>query len=147
MSGLTIDKLAEQAGLEIDAVQFYERQGLIEPQPRTDSNCRLYPQEEVSRLRFIKQTKALGFSLDEIKDLLFLKHDPHATKKDIKNRTLSKIEEIQNEILDLYRKKGALEHLASSCDGHGPVDECPILEALDSNNQESLGCKHDHHSH
>ena len=140
MSGLTIGRLAKQVGLGIETVRFYERQGLIEPPPRTDSNYRIYPEEEVTRLRFIKKAKRLGFTLNEIKELLFIRHDPNATKADIKNRTLNKIEDVKQKISDLTRIKMALEHLVSSCDGHGPLEECPILEALDSESEEH--CKH-----
>ena len=145
MNGLTIDKLAEQTGLEIDAVQFYERQGLIESQPGTDPNCRLYPQEDVSSLRFINRAKTLGFSLDEIKELLLLRPESHVTNKDIKNKTLIKIQEVENKMLDLYRIKGALEHLVSTYDGHSLASGCQILEALDPNTQERLGWRHNHH--
>lgn len=140
MSGLTIGRLAKQVGLGIETVRFYERQGLIEPPPRTDSNYRIYPEEEVTRLRFIKKAKGLGFTLNEIKELLFIRHDPNATKADIKNRTLNKIEDVKQKISDLTRIKMALEHLVSTCDGHGPLEECPILEALDSESEEH--CKH-----
>lgn len=136
MNTLTIGKLAKQAGIGIETVRFYERQGLIQPPDRTDSNYRIYPADEVQRLRFIKRAKVLGFTLNEIKELLFIKHDPHATKADIKNRTLAKIEAVKQKIHDLTRIKEALEHLSSSCDGHGPLEECPILEALDSNGDE-----------
>jgi DNA-binding transcriptional MerR regulator len=147
MNGLTLDKLAEQAELEIDAVQFYMQLGLIKTQPKAVSRHQFYSQEEVSRLRFIKRAQKLGFSLNEIKELLFLKSASHTTKKDIKNRTLINIKAVENKMLDLYRIKGALEHLVSTCDGHGPVCECQTLEALDPDSQERLGWKHDHHDH
>ncbi len=139
MDGLTIGRLAKQVGIGIETIRFYERQGLIAPPPRTDSNYRIYPEEEVTRLRFIKRAKNLGFTLNEIKELLFIRHDPHATKADIKNRTLAKIEDMKQKISDLTGIKKALEHLASSCDGHGSLEECPILEALDSDNAEHCG--------
>jgi len=139
MNELTIGRLAKQAGIGIETVRFYERQGLIEPPRRTESNYRIYPEEEVARLRFIKRTKNLGFTLNEIKELLFMRHDPHATKADIKNKTIAKLENVKQKISDLKRIKTALEHLASSCDGHGPLEECPILKALDSDNNEHCG--------
>jgi Hg(II)-responsive transcriptional regulator len=140
MDGLTIGRLAKQAGLGIETVRFYERLGLIEAPPRTNSNYRVFPVEEVARLRFIKRAKSLGFTLSEIKELLFIRQDPHATKADIKNRTLVKLEDVNKKISDLTRIKKALEHLASSCDGHGSLEECPILEALDSDDAEQ--CQH-----
>jgi len=140
MNGLTIGRLAKEAGLGIETVRFYERQGLIEPPPRTDSNYRMYPEEEITRLKFIKRAKNLGFTLNEIKDLLALRHDPQATKADVKNRTLVKIEDVTGKIRDLTRIKEALEHLYNACDGHGPLAECPILKALDTNGGER--CNH-----
>jgi MerR family copper efflux transcriptional regulator len=73
MNGLTIGRLAKQVSIGIETIRFYERQGLIEPPPRTDSNYRVYPEEEVNRLRFIKRAKNLGFTLSEIKELLFIR--------------------------------------------------------------------------
>ncbi|MBU0729611.1 MAG: MerR family DNA-binding protein [Proteobacteria bacterium] len=130
MKGLTIGKLAKSAGIGIETVRFYEKQGLLDPPPRTESNYRIYPDEEIVKLRFIKRAKTLGFSLNEIKGLILLTHDPHATKADIKRRTDEKIKDIRQKIEDLTRMLGALEHLAGACDGHGPVAECPIIEAL-----------------
>jgi Cu(I)-responsive transcriptional regulator len=140
MNRLTIGKLAKQADVGIETVRFYERQGLIDPPLRTDSNYRIYPQEEVARLKFIKRAKVLGFTLKEIKELLALRHDPHATKADVKNRTLVKIDDVTEKIRDLTRIKEALEHLYDACDGHGPLDQCPILDALDTNGDEQ--CHH-----
>ena len=146
MNGLTLDKLAELAGLEIDAVQFYEGLGLIHTLPESESSPQFYHQEEVSRLRFIKRAQNLGFSLDEIKELLLLRPESHVTNKDIKNKTLIKIQEVENKMLDLYRIKSALEYLVSTYDGHSLANGCQILEALDPNTQERLGWRHNHHS-
>ena len=140
MNGLTIGRLAKEAGIGIETVRFYERQGLIAPPPRTDSNYRMYPEEEITRLKFIKRAKNLGFTLNEIKELLALRQDPHATKADVKERTHVKIEDVTKKIRDLTRIKEALEHLYDACDGHGPLDQCPIMEAMDTNGDEQ--CHH-----
>ena len=147
MNGLTLDKLAEQAGLEINAVQFYERLGLIKAPLKTESNHQIYTQEAISRLRFIIRAQKLGFSLHEIKELLFLKSESHVTKKDIINKTLIRIQDVENKMLDLYRIKFALENLASTFDGHNPAGRNQILEALDPNTHERLGWRHDQHGH
>ncbi len=139
MNGLTIGKLAKKAGVGIETVRFYERQGLIAEPPRTASNYRLYPENDANRLRFIKKAKNLGFTLNEIKELLSLRHDPKASKADAKHRTLKKIEDIQQKIHDLSRMKEALESLAEACDGHGPTSECPILEALEAEEKQYCG--------
>ena len=139
MEGLTIGKLAKQAELGIETVRFYEKQGLIAPPPRTKSNYRLYPEADIIKLRFIKRAKTLGFSLNEIKELIPISHDPHATKADIKNRAVLKTQDIKKKIHDLSRIKNALELLTGECDGHGSLDDCPILRALVDDNIE---CEH-----
>ena len=94
----------------------------------------------MARLKFIKRAKNLGFTLNELNELLFIRHNPNATKADVKDRTLARIKEIQEKISDLTKIKTALEYLASSCDGNGSLDECPILEALDSDI--NMNCEH-----
>lgn len=132
MNGLTIGKVAKGAGLGIETVRFYEREGLINPPDRTASNYRIYPQRDILRLHFIKRAKSLGFTLKEIKDLLSLRHDPQATKADVKQQTETKIADIEQKISDLTRIKDILKSLDNSCDGHGPTSDCPILDALET---------------
>ncbi len=126
----SIGKLAKMTQVTIDSIRFYERRGLIAEPKRTESNYRRYTLDTASRLRFIKKAQKLGFSLDEIKDLLNLHDNPKASKADVKARTESKILDIQEKIQDLTKMLGALEQLNELCDGHGPIEECPILEAL-----------------
>ncbi len=130
MGELTIGRIAEKARVSRDTVRYYERLGLIKPLARTHSNYRLYSEEEIERLRFIKRAQNLGFSLSEIKKLLLLQDDPSTTKAEIKAFTEAKIREVRRKILELTQILQALEHLAHQCDGHGPIDECPILEVL-----------------
>ena len=132
MNGLTIGKVAKGAGLGIETIRFYEREGLIEPPARTESNYRIYPKQDIIRLRFIKRAKTLGFTLKEIKELLSLRHDPLASKEDVKRQAEVKIEDIKQKIRDLSRIKETLEMLDERCDGHGPTIDCPILDALES---------------
>lgn len=132
MNGLTIGKIAKGAGLGIETVRFYEKEGLIEPPARTESNYRLYPQRDIVRLRFIKRAKSLGFSLKEIKELLSLKHGAGASKAEVKEQTKAKIIDIEQKIRDLIRIKETLESLEISCDGHGKASDCPILSALET---------------
>jgi len=90
MEALTIGKLAKQAGVGIETIRFYERQGLLNTPARTDANYRVYDSREISRLRFIRRAKDLGFTLREIKELFALRHDPSASKADVRKRTLFK---------------------------------------------------------
>ena len=127
---LTIGKLAKTADVSIDSIRFYERLGLIAEPMRTKSNYRLYPLEAADRLSFIKKAQQLGFSLNEIRELLDLSQTPEASKDDVKRKTGEKIKEIKAKIQDLSQMLKALEQLDKSCDGYGPITECPILKSL-----------------
>ena len=127
---LTIGQLARQGGVGVETVRFYERLGLIDEPPRRASGYREYPLEVVSRLRFIKNAKDLGFSLKEIKELLLLRRDPDTTCADIKARATAKMADIDDKISDLKRIKKALVKVSDACTGRGPTSDCPILDAL-----------------
>jgi len=129
--GLTIGQVARRAGFGIETVRFYERNGLIEEPPRRISGYRQYPESVISRLRFIKRAKELGFSLRKIKELLSLRVDPTTTCSDIRERAEAKIADIEGKIQSLMRMKEVLTGLTASCGGVGPVSECPIVEALE----------------
>jgi len=130
MEALTIGEVARRAGIGIETVRFYERQGLIDDPPRTRSGYRQYSEDVISRLRFIKRAKGLGFSLKEIAELLSLRLDPTTTCGDIKKRAEAKIAAIEEKILTLQRMKKALKELAATCRESGSVRECSILETL-----------------
>ena len=128
---LTIGKVARLTGVGIETIRFYEREGLIADPPRKESGYRQYCPETVSRLRFIHRARELGFSLKEIKELLFLRLDPGATCDSILDRAEEKIREIEERIQTLQRMKKALEALAKACPGQGPVAKCPIIGVTD----------------
>ena len=136
MDGLTIGKVAKNAGLGIETVRFYEREGLIQPIARTKSNYRLYSEDGIIRLRFIKRAKTLGFSLREIKELLLLRQDTDASKRDVKKQIEAKLEDIKKRIRDLKKIQKTLETLDDYCDGEGAIKDCPILNALEDGSLE-----------
>ena len=131
MNTFTIGKVAKQAGLGVETIRFYERTGLLEEPPRDDSGYRQYPPEAVVKLRFIKKAKQLGFSLQEIGELFSLRQNQNATCGDVKMRAEEKINNIEEKIRALTRMKEALTELTCHCSGDGPVNECPILTALE----------------
>ena len=128
---LTIGKVARLAAVGIETIRFYEREGLIADPPRKESGYRQYEGATVSRLRFIHRARELGFSLKEIRELLFLRLDPGATCDSILGRAEEKIREIEERIQTLQRMKKALEALAIACPGRGPVTKCPIIGVTD----------------
>jgi len=129
---LTIGQVAKRSGIGIETVRFYERKGLVEEPPRTDSGYRQYSEDVVARIRFIRRAKELGFKLSEISELLSLRVDPDTTCADVRKQTEFKIADVEDKIRVLQGIKTALKKLAASCVGTGPTSECPILEALDS---------------
>jgi MerR family copper efflux transcriptional regulator len=128
---LTIGRLAEQVGINLETVRFYERQGLLPRPPRSASGYRMYPADAVRRLRFIKRAKELGFSLNEIRELLALRMSPRTTSTDIRKRTQTKIADIEGKINSLDSMRKSLLKLERSCGGCAPLSECAILESLD----------------
>ncbi len=131
METLSIGQVARQAGVGVETVRFYERQGLLEKPPRKESGYRQYPPEAVSRLHFIKKAKEVGFSLKEIKELLSLRLDTAATCQDVRSRAEAKILDIKQKIQALKRMKQALTDLTKACSGRGNVSECPILQSFE----------------
>lgn len=131
MAVLTIGQLARKAGVGVETVRFYERRGLLEEPDRKQSGYRQYGEDEVARLRFIRRAKELGFSLKEIAELMGLRHDPSATRSDVRERVRSKVEDIEAKLRDLLRIKEVLLSLSDACHGDGPAEDCPILRAID----------------
>jgi MerR family mercuric resistance operon transcriptional regulator len=130
MHTMTIGQVAKHAGVGVETVRFYERQGLLDAPPRRQSGYRQYSQEVIRRIQFIKRAKDLGFSLKEIRDLLSLRVDPAMTCSEVKARAEAKIADIDTKIRDLQRMHTALVQLAAACTGQGRTSQCPILEAL-----------------
>lgn len=132
MNRLTRGKLAGQSGVNIATIRYYEKLELLPAPPRSNAGYRMFSTESVNRVRFIKHSQELGFSLKEIKELLDLRVTPDARTTDVRGRTIEKIANICEKIRRLSAMKKSLESLVNSCCGTGSVSECPILESLDS---------------
>ncbi len=126
---LTIGRLAKTASVGVETIRFYEREGLMAAPERTASGYRLYPPAAAERLGFIRRAKALGFSLAEIRELLGLA-EPSGDRAKVKALTEHKLAEIEQRIEELHRMRQALSELDRQCSGQGPVEGCPIIEAL-----------------
>ncbi len=143
---LLIGQLARQAGVGVETIRFYERSGLLGSPERRSSGYRAYDEQAVSRLQFIRRAKQLGFTLNEIKELLALDANPDATQAEVKAAALAKIDDIENRIRDLQWMRTALVSVTSQCHGDGEsAMHCPILEALhqagDEQTRETTHCK------
>ena len=132
MTYLSIGKIAEKANVSVETIRFYERKGLVEEPQRKQSGYRQYLEGDVKKLIFIQHAKSLGFSLNEIKDLMTLQADERTTSREIKEMAQTKLNDIEEKIKMLQGMQRSLKSLVDKCPGEGPTSECPILEALDT---------------
>lgn len=132
MSALTIGKVAGKAGVGVETVRFYERRGLIErPRRPLDAGFRVYPEEAVRRIRFIRQAQELGFSLREIAELLSLRADPSTDCADVREHAQEKLRGVESKIARLERIRDALRELIAACPAKGALRACSIMGALE----------------
>jgi len=124
---LTIGALAAAAAVNLESIRYYERVGLIKQPRKPLSGYRQYPCELVSRIRFIKQAQAYGFSLEEIKDLLSM---GDGRCHDVQNKAVQKREYIKGQISDLKRLVKTLDELIDSCNSNSTGYACPIIDTL-----------------
>jgi MerR family copper efflux transcriptional regulator len=133
MASLRIGEVAKQAGVGVETVRFYEREGLLDEPQRKASGYRQYDEEAVAVLRFIRRAKELGFTLREIKVLLDLRLESSATRADVRAQAKAKVADIEAKIADLQRMRDVLIKLIRKCHGDGAASGCPILGALQGN--------------
>ncbi|HEY2624455.1 MerR family transcriptional regulator [Dyella sp. Tek66A03] len=127
---MTIGAVAKRVGVAIDTIRYYEREGLLPEPLRRASGYRSYDDSAVRQLRFIRRAKDLGFTLEEIRDLLALSADRQRGVKAVKKRAQERLAAIDARIAELTRVRDGLEQLVDACPGHGSPDQCPILRAL-----------------
>ena len=137
MMQMTISKAASEAGVGVETIRFYERKGLInQPLKPTYGGYRIYPEETVERVRFIRQAQELGFSLREIDELLALRADPKVDSSEVRKRAVVKMNEVDQKIGQLETIRTALNTVIAACPGSGSTEVCSILDALSSNKRE-----------
>jgi DNA-binding transcriptional MerR regulator len=127
---LKIGDMAKLANLEVQTIRYYESIELLPEPKRTESGYRKYDEEYLEHLRFIKNSQELGFSLEEIKDLVKHKFSKKSLGKDVKDIIKTKINDIDQEIKELKELKLRLSKLDSSCSGKMKTACCPILNTL-----------------
>ncbi len=135
LSTIQIGEAAQRAQLTIDTIRFYERKALLPRAPRTAGQFRLYTADDVARLTFIKQMQGLGFSLQEIKQLLDLRDRGGHACREVRNLLSSKLTEIRNKIRDLRNLERELVGDLQKCDRElknrrrHEAQQCPILSS------------------
>jgi Cu(I)-responsive transcriptional regulator len=128
--GLRIGELARRAGVSIDTIRYYERAGLLPPSPRSAAGYRSFAPTAALRLRFIRRAQELGFSLEEISDLLALRRRGRRSCAAVRAKAAERLAAIDRKRAQLDRMRAALAALVASCELDGRDEDCPLLEAL-----------------
>ncbi|MGH7546783.1 MAG: MerR family DNA-binding protein [Gemmatimonadales bacterium] len=128
---LRIGAVALQAGVNVQPLRYYEQRGLLGKPERTPSGYREYPPQAVQVVRFIKRAQDLGFTLNEIADLMRLRQTRGRDRRRVRALAAAKLADIKGKIRHLQSMRRALATLVESCECAGAELECPILEALD----------------
>ena len=126
---LTRGALAAQTGCNIETIRYYEQIGILPPPPRSQGGHRLYGESLAKRLNFVRRSRDLGFTLEEIRELLHLVDGGNYTCAQVETLAHEHVQDIHRKIGDLKKLKAVLEGMVSECSG-GKVPECPIIDAL-----------------
>ncbi|WP_312992162.1 Cu(I)-responsive transcriptional regulator [Achromobacter animicus] len=130
---MNIGQAAKESGISAKMIRYYESIGLISPPVRTNSGYRVYSEHDVHTLRFVRRARDLGFSVEQMNELLALWQDRSRASADVKRIALEHVEELERKAKALREMAATLKHLAQHCHGDERPD-CPILE--------NLGCSH-----
>jgi len=134
-SGMTIGKAARETGLSADTIRFYEKRGLLRSAARTEGGFRLFGPREIEALRFIRKAQELGFSLDEIRELLFLQEVPAGACEHVRALLQTKIARVKAKIAELRQLHKELRRALGICERtlkphRGSPKRCPVLQQL-----------------
>lgn len=131
---MNISDVAKKTGLTSKAIRFYEEKGLVTAPLRTENGYRSYTARHIEELTLLRQSRQVGFTLEECREMVMLFNNPQRHSADVKARTLDKVAEIESHIRELNQMRDRLLALAASCPGDDGA-ECPIINDL-------AGCCH-----
>ncbi len=127
---LSIGALARKAGVSVETIRYYQRQGLMHAPEKPHGQIRHYDQQDVNRIRFIKSAQGLGFSLKEVSELLRLADGTHCAEAS--QMAEHKLQDVRQKLEDLTHMEAALDHLVSACRDPDKRVACPLIVALES---------------
>lgn len=127
---LTIGQLAKEAGVGVETIRFYEREGLLAKPRRSPSGYRQYPPGAVARVQFLRRAQWLGFTLRDAQELLDLRDNPDADRANVREKATEKLADIDERIAELQAMRVELARLLTACRGSGPAAGCPIIAAI-----------------
>ena len=124
-----IGELSKRTACNIETIRFYEKIKILPPPPRTERGHRVYSEDHLKRLTFVRRCRELGFTLNEVRTLLELVDGEDYTCAQIEQITVEHLGEVRQKITDLKKLERVLKKMASQCSG-GTVPECPVIDAL-----------------
>jgi len=128
MQASTIGATAQRAGVNVETIRYYQRIGLVREPVRPPRGVRRYPPDTVKRIRFIKRAQELGFSLEEVAELLRLNDGVHC--RDVRGLAAKKLALVEARIRDLTLVRRTLKQLIAECDAGNAREHCPIIDSL-----------------
>lgn len=129
---MSIGDLARSTGVKAVTIRYYEQAGLMPVPSRTDGNYRIYTSEHIRRLEFIRRLRDLGFTLDQVRDLLRLSSEENQACSEVDRITHQHLITVENKLRDLRKLASELRRLSQCCQSSGRIAECRIIEALSS---------------
>ena len=130
MGTLTIGKLARRTGVNIETIRYFERVGLLNKPDRTEGGHRVYVEQHIRTLGFIKRSRGLGFTQDEVRAILDLGGPEGACCDEVRDIAFIHLEKVRRKIADLARLERLLATTVERCSG-GHVPDCPVIDMLD----------------
>ncbi|MPZ10575.1 MAG: MerR family transcriptional regulator [Kiloniellaceae bacterium] len=134
---LTRGVVSKLTGCNLETIRYYEQIGLMPPPPRSEGGHRLYDDNLLRRLNFIRRCRELGFSLEEVRGLLTLVDGGTYTRGEVKDRTVAHLRSVRSKIVDLKVLEKTLKEMVSKCVGD-EVPDCPVIDALFRNDDRAL---------
>ena len=128
--GLSIGEVAKATGIKVVTLRYYEQMGLVPAPARTNGNYRAYGVEDLARLRFIRRCRDLGFTLEQVRELLRLSSKRNQKCSEVDRITRRHRADVEKKISDLKRLAKVLNRISSRCRGDGLIADCRIIEAL-----------------
>lgn len=126
-----IGTLAQKANVNIDTIRYYEKRSLLIPKSRKESSFRMYDDDSLKTIRFIKHAQELGFQLEEIRDLLKLRSNSTGRCQNVRKRAVNKLEDVEAKIQSLRSIQKNLKKLIEECDQRKFQEYCPIIEGME----------------
>ncbi len=129
MNDSTIGEVARQLAVSVDTLRYYEKIGLLPKVSRSDSGMRRYQEKDISRLKFIKRAQQMNFTLAEIGDLLKMREAPQRARREIRQLTANKLEEVEQRLTELDTLRRELTLLVNLCTAS--EEGCPIIDRIE----------------